>query len=101
MPSQVSSIPAAIRDRPSASAKPHVRAPEDFADLGPRTAVDQALHRLVVSRSLRRIARGFYDIPQDNRLTGKPTYPSPRDVIDALARKGKIRVVVDGLTPAH
>jgi hypothetical protein len=36
--------------------------------------------------------------PQDNRLTGKPTYPNPRDVIDALARKGKVRVVIDGLT---
>jgi hypothetical protein len=75
--------------------------PEDFADLGPRTAVDQALHRLVASRDLRRIARGFYDTPQDNRLTGKPTYPNPRDVIDALTRKGRVRVVVDGLTAAN
>ena len=96
-----SSIPAAIRERISAPAQPRVWTPEDFADLGPRTAVDQALHRLVASRSLRRIARGFYDIPQDNRLTGKPTYPNPRDVIDALARKGKVRVVVDGLTAAN
>ena len=101
MSTQAFSIPAAIRDRTSASAQPHVWTPEDFADLGPRTAVDQALHRLVASRNLRRIARGFYDTPQDNRLTGKPTYPNPRDVIDALARKGKVRVVVDGLTAAN
>src|SRR5450756_703521 len=101
MSTQASSIPAAIRDRTSASAQPHVWTPEDFADLGPRTAVDQALHRLVASRSLRRIARGFYDTPQDNRLTGKPNYPNPRDVIDALARKGKVRMVVDGLTAAN
>src|ERR1019366_1059870 len=101
MSTQASSIPAAIRDRTSASAQPHVWTPEDFDDLGPRTAVDQALHRLVASRNLRRIARGFYDTPQDNRLTGKPTYPNPRDVIDALARKGKVRVVVDGLTAAN
>jgi hypothetical protein len=101
MSTPVSSIPTAIRDRISAPAQPRVWTPEDFADLGPRTAVDQALHRLVASRSLRRIARGFYDIPQDNRLTGKPTYPNPRDVIDALARKGKVRVVVDGLTAAN
>ena len=101
MSTPASSIPAAIRDRISAPAQPRVWTPEDFADLGPRTAVDQALHRLVASRSLRRIARGFYDIPQDNRLTGKPTYPNPRDVIDALARKGKVRVVVDGLTAAN
>jgi hypothetical protein len=101
MSTQASSIPAAIRDRTSASVQPHVWTPEDFADLGPRTAVDQALHRLVASKSLRRIARGFYDIPRDNRLTGKPTYPNPRDVIDALARKGKVRLVVDGLTAAN
>jgi hypothetical protein len=42
MSTQVSSIPAAIRDRTSASAQPHVWTPEDFADFGPRTAVDQA-----------------------------------------------------------
>ena len=101
MSTQASSIPAAIRDRISAPAQPRVWTPEDFADLGTRSAVDQALHRLVASRSLRRIARGFYDIPQDNRLTGKPTQPNPRDVIDALARKGKVRVVVDGLTAAN
>ncbi len=40
------SIPAAIRDRITALAQPRVWTPEDFADLGPRTAVDQALHRL-------------------------------------------------------
>ncbi|WP_213804944.1 DUF6088 family protein [Granulicella sp. dw_53] len=96
-----SSIPAAIRNRIFAPAQPRVWTPEDFADLGPRTAVDQALHRLVASHDLRRIARGFYDIPQNNRLTGRPTYPNPRDVIDALTRKGKVRVVVDGLTAAN
>ncbi len=72
-----------------------------MSNWGPRTAVDQALHRLVAARSLRRIARGFYDIPEENRLTGKPTYPNPRDVIHALSRKGKVQVVVDGLTAAN
>jgi len=98
---QPPSIPAAIRDRISAPAKPLVWTPDDFADLGPRTAVDQALHRLVVSKDLRRIARGLYDTPKLNRLTGKPTYPNLRDVIDALARKGNLRVVVDGITAAN
>jgi hypothetical protein len=96
-----SSIPAAIRDRISAHSQHRVWTPEDFADLGRRTAVDQALHRLVASRNLRRIARGFYDTPKDNRLTGKPTYPNARDVIDALARKGKVRMMIDGLTAAN
>jgi len=101
MSTPASSIPAASRVRTAAPAQPRVRTPEDFADLGPRTAVDQALHRLVASSKLRRIARGFYDTPQDNPLTGKPTYPNPRDVIAALARNGKVRVVVAGLTAAN
>lgn len=98
MTHQSTSIPSAIRDRISALAKPHIWTPDDFADLGPRTAVDQALHRLVASKHLRRIARGLYDTPQPNRLMGKPTYPDPRDVIDALARKGNVRIVVGGIT---
>jgi len=101
MPNPQSSIPAAIRDRTSSAAKPRVWTPEDFVDLGPRTAVDQALHRLVAAKHLRRIARGLYDTPRTNRLTGKLTYPDPRDVIDALGRKGNVRVVVDGLTAAN
>jgi hypothetical protein len=101
MSTPTSSIPSAIRYRISAPAQPRVWTPEDFADLGPRTAVDKALHRLIASRDLRRIARGFYDIPRDNRPTGKPTHPNPCDVIDALTRKGKVRVVVDGLTAAN
>ena len=101
MSTSASSIPVAIRDRISAHSQHRVWTPEDFADLGRRTAVDQALHRLVASRNLRRIARGFYDTPKDNRLTGKPTYPNARDVIDALARKGKVRMMIDGLTAAN
>jgi hypothetical protein len=96
-----SSIPTAIKVRISAPAKPHVWTPDDFADLGPRTAVDQALHRLVASKHIRRIARGLYDTPQPNPLTGKPTHPDPRDVIDTLARKANVRVVVDGITAAN
>jgi len=101
MPNPRSSIPAAIRDRTSSAAKPRVWTPDDFVDLGPRTAVDQALHRLVAAKHLRRIARGLYDTPRPNSLTGKLTYPDPRDVIDALGRKGNVRVVVDGLTAAN
>jgi len=57
----------------------------DFVDLGPRGAVDLALHRLVASKDIRRIARGLYDKPATNQLTGKPTYPDYRKVVDALS----------------
>jgi hypothetical protein len=55
----------------------------------------------MVSGVLRRIARGLYDRPATNRLTGKPTSPDPHDVIDALTRKGKVRILVDGITAAN
>lgn len=73
----------------------------DFVDLGPRDAVDLALHRLIASKDVRRIARGLYDKPTINQLTGKPTYPDYREVVDALARRDKARMVVDGLTAAN
>ena len=52
--------------------------PADFADLGPRDAVDQVLHRLVRAGTIRRITRGLYDKPSLNALTGKSTHPDPR-----------------------
>jgi hypothetical protein len=73
----------------------------DFVDLGPRGAVDLALHRLVASKDIRRIARGLYDKPATNQLTGKPTYPDYRKVVDALSRRDRVRMVVDGITAAN
>ena len=75
--------------------------PADFADLGPRDAVDQVLHRLVRGGMIRRITRGLYDKPDLNALTGKSTHPDPRSVIDALARRDSARMIVDGLTAAN
>jgi hypothetical protein len=80
---------------------PRVWTADDFADLGSRSAVDLALHRLVSTGDVRRIARGLYDVPRTNSLTGKPTSPDPHDVIDALTRKGKVRILVDGITAAN
>jgi hypothetical protein len=59
-----------------------------------------ALHRLAASGDVRRIARGLYDVPGVNSLTRKPTSPDPHDVISALTRKGKVRILVDGITAA-
>jgi Family of unknown function (DUF6088) len=95
------SVPAAILDRIQAPTGLRVWGQHDFADLGPRYSVDQALHRLMAANKIRRIAHGLYDAPTMNPLTGKPTYPDPRDVIDALARKGNVRIVVDGITAAN
>ena len=90
-----------ILDRMAARAPFGVWTPADFADAGPRDAVDQALHRLVRTGQVRRIARGLYDSPSQNSLTRKPNVPDPRAVIDALARRDNARMLVDGITAAN
>lgn len=75
--------------------------PVDFLDLAPREAVDKALQRLASSGALRRIDRGLYDRPAFNRLTGRPTAPDYRAVIDAIARRDQTSMLVDGMTAAN
>lgn len=94
-------VKSAITERMENGSTPSVWTPRDFLDLGSREAVDQALHRLTRSGDIRRIARGLYDKPKPNRLTGKPTHPDPRSVVDALARRDQARILVDGMTAAN
>lgn len=67
--------------------------PNDFLDLGPRSAIDKALQRLVLAGSVRRIDRGLYDVPRANSLTGKPSSPDYTAIIDAVARREKARLL--------
>ena len=90
-----------ILSRISDSSRASVWTATDFLDLGGRAAVDKALQRLVASGDIRRIDRGLYDQPDTNRLTGQPNPPSQRDVIDAVARRDQVRVLVDGMTAAN
>lgn len=90
-------IQARVADGPPRA----VWTPGDFLDLGSRDAVDKTLQRLVQVGDLRRIERGLYDRPNHNRLTRQPSPPDPRAVIDAIARRDQIRVLVDGMTAAN
>lgn len=92
---------ASILERITNGSKMAVWTPRDFLDLGSREAVDQALHRMVRSGELRRIARGLYDQPEINALSKKPASPDPRAIIDALSRRDQARVMVDGMTAAN
>ena len=96
-----SGLKAQILDRVSRSPANMVWTPADFLDLAGRDAVDKTLQRLVKGGELRRIDRGLYDKPQFNNLTGQDTAPDPRAVIDALARRDQIRILVDGMTAAN
>jgi predicted transcriptional regulator of viral defense system len=58
-----------VLTRICAKASGVVHLPADLLDLGSRAAVDQALSRLARAGTIRRLARGVYDFPQqDPRL---------------------------------
>lgn len=97
---QPKTLPQQIFDRIS-DAPRQVWTPADFADIGGRDAVDKALQRMVKQDQLRRIERGFYDKPSTSTLTGKTTVPDYRSVIDAVARRDKVRWLIDGMTAAN
>jgi hypothetical protein len=59
------------------------------------------LQRLTRDGDLRRVAPGFYGRPRLNTLTGKPSVTDYRAVIDAIARRGHTRMLVDGMTAAN
>lgn len=75
--------------------------PNDFARLGNRDAIDKTLQRMVQTGDLRRIDRGLYDKPSLNRLRKRPTTPDYRAVIEAIARRDQLRLLVDGMTAAN
>jgi len=96
-----SDVKTRILRRLGAKADLGVWTPVDFLDMGKRDAVDKVLQRLSSAHTIQRIDRGLYYKPTLNRLTGKPTTPDYRKVIDALARRDQSRMLVDGLTAAN
>lgn len=79
----------------------HVWVPTDFAQFGNRDAIDKTLQRMVQAGDLRRIDRGLYDKPMFNRLTKRPSTPDYRAVVEAIARRDQLRLLVDGMTAAN
>lgn len=90
-----------ILDRIERGTKNAVWTPSDFLDLASRDAVDKTLQRLVKAGDLRRIDRGLYDRPGVNSLTKERGAPDPRAIVEAVARRDQIRVLVDGMTAAN
>ena len=96
-----SDLKTIVQNRVAAGVPRMVWTPADFLDLGNRNAVDKTLQRLVGADELRRIDRGLYDHPTFNKLTHEKNPPDPRSIIDAVARRDQIRVLVDGMTAAN
>lgn len=97
----MSALKSAIFERVRAAGPGHVWTPSDFAAIGTRDAVDKTLQRMVAAGALRRIDRGLYDLPAVNRLTQRSTTPDYRQVVDAIARRDQLRMLVDGMTAAN
>jgi len=96
-----SDLKTAILTRIENGARKGVWTPGDFLDLGARDAVDKTLQRLARAGKLRRVDRGLYDKPSFNDLSKKSNPPDPRQVIEAIARRDQIRVLIDGMTAAN
>jgi hypothetical protein len=74
--------------------------PADFLDIGGREAVDVALHRLARQGTIRRLARGVYDFPNQHPVLG-PLSPSAEEVARALAGRDRTRLQPAGAYAAN
>ena len=94
------SIEAQILAAVRAKGRGAVFAPADLLELGSRTAVDVALHRLVEQGVIRRLARGVYDLPREHPTLG-PLLPSPDAVAKTVAGRDRIRLQPAGAYAAN
>jgi hypothetical protein len=69
--------------------------PQDFADLGTRTAVASALKRHKAAGSIRLLGRGLYDVPRQHPVLGT-LWPDIESVVQALERKDGLRLQPSG-----
>lgn len=65
--------------------------PKDFGDLGGRSAVAVALHRLVKKEVVRNIGNGFYHYPVVDPVYGEYTF-STEAVMKAVERRDGVRI---------
>jgi hypothetical protein len=100
MKTLVASVPDRVMRRVRASGRGSVFTPSDFLTVAARSAVDQALSRLVKGGQLRRLARGLYDFPKVHPKLG-PLSPAPDDVAQALARETGSQVQIAGARAAN
>ena len=74
--------------------------PSDFLDLGSREAVDLALHRLARKGTIRRLARGVYDLPKEHPVLGLLA-PAADAVARTLAGRDRTRLQPAGAYAAN
>jgi len=85
MPTRRPTIRGRILTRVRARGRGKVHIPQDFLDLGTRSAIDSALHRLVKSGELARAGRGLYYYPATSRFGPLP--PDEDELVAAIGRR--------------
>jgi len=86
---------------PSEGPTGKVCATSDFLHLGARTAIDQALSRLVRRGDVRRVGRGLYDLPRVNPRFNVVVPPAPDQVAAAAARRSGAQLLPSGAAAAN
>lgn len=79
----IQTIEKSILSRIRGSGAGSVFSPSQFLDLGNRSAVGVALHRLAKAGKIRRIRRGLYDLPRAHPIMGQ-TGPNIMGTVRAL-----------------
>lgn len=94
------SIDSKILARIQAGEPGQVFSPRQFLDLGSRGAVDQALSRHCRSGTLRKVARGLYDLPRIHPRLGQLSASSDA-IATALKGRDAIRLQPSGAYAAN
>ncbi len=69
---------------------------KDFASIGDRNSIDQALYKLNKKNKIRRVIRGIYDYPKYNKNLDLQLSPDIDHVAQAIARKHGWRIQPTG-----
>ena len=94
------SVEKKVLNRISDKNRGRVFTPSYFLDLGNRTAIDQALGRLVRSGTIRRLARGLYDYPEKHPTLGDLPANYER-IAQALAGRDNLKIQPSGAYAAN
>ena len=93
-------IDKGILNRIRGSGAGGVFSPSQFLDLGNRSAVGVALHRLAKAGKIRRIRRGLYDLPRAHPIMGQ-TGPNIMGTVRALMEGSQARWQFTGAYAAN
>jgi hypothetical protein len=99
MANRPDSVGFSILRRMRRGSRTHVWTPRDFVDIGTRTAVNVALHRLETKDEIRRICWGLYDLPRFEKDELAP--PDCAAVLAALGKRHGVKFLVDEQSAAQ